>query len=344
MAASPQWHGGSFHNPLPVRNGSLLKMLARYWNRSTHATPDLPLPVCQRRAADFSQPPTSGLRVTWLGHSSVLIEIGGKRLLCDPVWGRRVSPVSWLGPTRFFAPPLALEDLPPLDAVLLTHDHYDHLDRETIRLLRDRVPLFVTPLGVGAWLERWGVRPERIIERDWWQSLDLGELVLTATPARHFSGRLLGHLRGNPTLWAGWAIQSPRHRVYICGDSGFFPGFREIGERLGPFDLSLIECGAYDALWPDVHLGPEQAVKAHALVRGGLLLPVHWGTFNLAFHGWTEPVERLLRAAQSSATPLVIPRPGESVDPASPAPLLRWWPERPWRTAQEDPIVSTGGD
>lgn len=249
--------------------------------------------------------------------------------------------MSFIGPKRFFEPPLPIDELPALDAVVISHDHFDHLDKPTIIALKGRVPLFAVPLGVGTYLEQWGVDPEHIVERDWWGEVQIGQLTLTATPARHFSGRSLVMSDQNKTLWSGWSIAGPYHRVYFSGDTAMFPGFSDIGKRLGPFDLTMIEAGAYDAMWPDVHIGPEQAVEAHRMVRGHLMMPVHWGTFDLAMHNWTEPVERLL-AASDQGVNIVVPKPGESFDPADPPELARWWPELPWKTAKEMPVVSTG--
>jgi len=291
----------------------------------------------------LSLAPTSGLRLTWLGHSSFLIDLDGHRVLTDPVWGERASPFSLLGPTRYYPPPIALDELPAIDTVVISHDHYDHLDEPTIRALAGTTK-FVVPLGIGADLEYWGVGAQDITELDWWERTTVGEGAggeLVATPARHFSGR--GLTDADQTLCAGWAVVGPRHRVYFSGDTAMFSGFAEIGERLGPFDATMIESGAYSALWADVHLGPEQAVRAHQAVRGRVMIPVHWGTFNLGMHAWTEPVERVLVAAERADVSLAIPRPGESVEPAALGAVVRWWPgDVPWKTAEESPIVSSG--
>jgi L-ascorbate metabolism protein UlaG (beta-lactamase superfamily) len=246
-----------------------------------------------------------------------------------------------MGPKRFHPMPLPLADLPPLDAVAISHDHYDHLDRATVAALAERGERFVVPLGVGAHLEQWGIAPELIDELDWWEEIRVGELTLVATPGRHFSGRSVVMADRNQTLWSGWALIGPAHRVYYSGDTAMFPGFAEIGRRLGPFDVTMIEIGAYNAAWRDVHIGPEQAIEAHRMLRGELLLPVHWGTFDLALHSWTEPAERVLVAARAAGVDLALPRPGESVDPSAEPALTRWWPSLPFQTAEEAPVVSS---
>lgn len=342
MKASPNWRDGKFVNSLDNSEPSVLAALGKWMRGAANTVPDAPLPVVERVASDFDVAPGSGLRVTWLGHSTFLVEIDGYRVLVDPVWSERPSPFTWAGPRRFHRQPLSIDALPPIDAVLISHDHFDHLDLRTVQALNARVPLYVVPLGVGAHLEYWGVEPDRVVERDWWGELSLGDLSLTATPARHFSGRSLVMTDRGQTLWCGWVIAGPKHRVYFSGDTGMFPGFATIGERLGPFDAVLIEIGAYDQLWADFHIGPEQAVEARLALDSGLFIPVHWGTFALAMHAWTEPVERVLAAAEKAGVPLAVPRPGESIEPATPPELTRWWPEIPWQGADEAPVVSSG--
>jgi L-ascorbate metabolism protein UlaG (beta-lactamase superfamily) len=344
MEASPEWDGAKFVNPQPLRNaiwGSVSAML----HPSPYAIPTAPVPLVVPDPRLFATAPPSGLRVTWLGHSSTFLEIDGYRVLTDPVWSERATPVAGVGPKRWYLPPIALRDLPPIDAVLISHDHYDHLDYPTIvalLALDGGNTRFVVPLGVGADLASWGVPESRIVELDWWEHATIRGLDVTCTPARHASGREL--VDNDAKLWAGYALRTPGHRVYYSGDTGLFPAMRDIGSRLGPFDLTMIEIGQYDAAWPDWHIGPEQAVRAHQMVRGRVMLPVHWGAFALAAHGWTEPIERALVAGQKAGVMLLAPEPGESVEPSAPPPVKRWWPDLPWHTAAERPIVSTQVD
>jgi L-ascorbate metabolism protein UlaG (beta-lactamase superfamily) len=321
IACSPNWNGSRFVNPQRER----MQPAAAIW-RWIRGAPDreptAPLPIQTLEAADFGAPSVAPCAV-WLGHSTALIELSGVRVLVDPVWSERCAPTQLFGPRRFHPPPRPLAEVPPIDAVLLTHDHYDHLDQPTVRALAERVPRWICPLGVGGHLERWGVPAERIAEADWWERLELADIEFVCTPARHFSGR--GPFDRNRTLWSGWALRSPAGRVWLSGDGGMQPAFADIGERLGPFDLSLVEVGAYDRAWADIHLGPDQAVQAHVAARGGVLLPVHWGTFNLALHPWTEPVERTLTVADSAGVTVAVPRPGERVYAADPGPIAHWW-------------------
>jgi L-ascorbate metabolism protein UlaG (beta-lactamase superfamily) len=344
MSASPQWAKDHFENRRPAVAAPLVESTVRWLTGSSdYAVPDTPIEPLTRARADYDKPPASGLRVTWLGHSTLLLEIDGRRVLMDPVWGERPSPLPFMGPERWYAPPLPLDELPDLDAILISHDHYDHLDHPSVLALMERGTPWIVPLGIGAHLEYWGMPAEQIVELDWWQSHRIGEVTLTATPARHFSGRTMPNMSGGPTLWAGWSVAGPEHRAYYSGDTSLFDELVEIGERLGPFDLTMIESGAYDPSWADVHLGPEQAVRAHELVRGKVMLPVHWGLFDLALHGWTEPIERVLAAAEEHGVTVLSPQPGEMLEPATPPPTrARWWPEVPWVRGSEAPVQSSG--
>ncbi|UGY94658.1 MBL fold metallo-hydrolase [Streptomyces gobiensis] len=327
ILSSPHYDAAAdaFRNPPaahtePQATHSRLDMIRTLLRRDGRR-PAAPIPV---RRPDLSVPPTSGLRLTWLGHATVLAEIDGRRVLFDPVWGQRCSPFSFAGPRRFHPAPLPLADLGRLDAVVISHDHYDHLDLPTIRELAATDVLFAVPLGVGAHLEHWGVRADRIAELDWHEAVDTAGLTLTATPARHFCGR--GLRNKQRTLWASWSVTGPRHRVFHTGDTGYFPGFAEIGADHGPFDAAMIQIGAYSEFWPDVHMTPEEGLRAHLDLAGGTLLPIHWGTFNLAPHPWAEPAERVLAAASAARVRTAVPLPGAPFEPsADELPVAPWW-------------------
>lgn len=269
----------------------------------------------------------SGLRLTWLGHSTTLLELDGLRVLTDPVFAERVSPVSFSGPRRFHRAPATLAQLPALDAILLSHDHYDHLCASSIReLAKRRVPI-VTSLGVGARLERLGVDPSLVVELDWWESHTLpgGRLRFTATPAQHFSGRSLNDR--DRTLWSSWVIESDRRRVFFSGDTGLTDAFAEIGRRFDGFDLVMLEIGAWHPAWSSIHLGPDNALRAFEMLGGDALVPVHWSTFDLGLHPWDEPAERLAELAAERGTRVITPRLGRAFEPDHVEALDPWWRE-----------------
>jgi L-ascorbate metabolism protein UlaG (beta-lactamase superfamily) len=326
ILASPHFDqaAGVFRNPVAARVGprpdtSRLGMARTLLSRAGR----VPTGTVPLHTPDLSAPPASGLRLTWMGHATVLAEIDGRRVLFDPVWGERCSPFTFAGPRRFHPPPVPLDALGPLDAVVVSHDHYDHLDMPTVRALARSGTHFAVPLGVGAHLERWGLRPDTFTELDWHESAELSGLTLTATPARHFCGR--GLRNKQRTLWASWVVTGPDHRVFHSGDTGYFPGFAALGEQYGPFDATMIQVGAYSAYWPDIHMTPEEGLRTHLDLRGDALLPIHWGTFNLAPHPWQEPAERLLAAAGEHGVRLAVPRPGGSFEPAAGLPRTPWW-------------------
>lgn len=319
---SPQFRDGTFHNRLPSRvvesagDASILRdWLAR--GRAGRPAGEVPLVRARPKGA------AAELAATWLGHATVLLEVAGHWVLTDPVWSDRVSPSATVGPRRHHPVPLALDDLPVLSAVLISHDHYDHLDTVTVdRLVRTQRMPFVVPLGVGAHLRRWGVPEGRIVELDWEESHRVGDLELVCTEARHFSGRAFTR---NRTLWSSWVVRAGGSSVFFGGDTGYTPAFAGIGERFGPFGLTVIPIGAYDRRWPDVHLDPAEAVRTHLDVAGGVLLPIHWATYDLAFHDWAEPATWLTREASDHAVEVVIPRPGERVDVTGELPVEDWW-------------------
>ena len=325
--SSGRFVNGRFHNTQPAYpnfKGNPLPLMGEYIFGDNGRFPKSPLPL-ENPLSMWLNKPNSKLRLTWLGHSTVLMEMDGLRVLTDPVFGNRASPVSFAGPKRFHPPPVSVEQLPPIDLVLVSHDHYDHLCYETVmKLAKKDIPI-VTSLGVGARLEAWGIPASRITELDWWEESVIGggRLSVTATPAQHFSGRGL-HDR-NVTSWAGWVFKTADHKVFFSGDTGLTEEYLEIGRRLGPFDVIMLEIGAFHQLWGDIHLGPENALKATVMLGGGLLLPVHWSTFSLALHAWQEPAESLVQLAPQHGIQLVTPRIGQVLEPTLDLPQSKWW-------------------
>ncbi len=345
LPARARKQGGAYLNPVPTQMGNLgiiLKVLPLYLKNRAETEPKQPLGPFATDDTVYAKPPGSGLRVTWFGHSSFLLEIDGFRLLVDPVWEPRASPFRWMGPARFFPPTLPLETLPPLDAVLVSHDHYDHLGAGTMRQLGQSTVAagarWITSVGVGRRLRQFGVAGERITELDWTESAEVspaavgqaGEatLRLTAWPARHFSGR--GIRDRFKSLWSSFVIEGPQHRVYYGADSGLWPGFAALGERYERFDLTMLEIGAFHPLWAAIHLGPDGAAEAYRQMGGpakaGVLMPIHWGLFNLALHGWREPIERLQAIAAEEHWPLWTPEPGRPTEViAGESVQSNWW-------------------
>jgi len=260
-----------------------------------------------------------------LGHSTLLLKLRGRFFITDPVFSERASPVQWAGPRRFHQPPLSIDQLPPITAVIVSHDHYDHLDASTIKQLASKTEYFLTTLGVGDRLIAWGIPAAKVRQLDWWEETEVHGTRFAATPTQHFSGRSLAD--SNSTLWASWAIMDPDLRVFFSGDSGYFDGFKAIGERYGPFDLTLMETGAYNVRWPNVHMQPEESLQAHLDVRGRCLLPIHNGTFDLASHNWEEPFQRIVALAQAQGVPISTPQMGERVNLRAPHLGEPWWME-----------------
>ncbi len=345
LLARARKQGRTYLNPVPTQMGNfgiILKVLPLYLKNRVETEPKQPLGPFATNHNIYAVPPKSGMRVTWFGHSSFLLEIDGFRILVDPVWEPRASPFRWMGPARFFPPTLALENLPLLDAVLVSHDHYDHLGAHTMRRLSQSTAAararWITSLGVGRRLRQFGVPGERITELDWTESVVVPAaatertedttLKVTAWPARHFSGRGVGDRF--KSLWSSFVIEGPQHRVYFGADSGLWPGFAEIAERYDRFDLTMLEIGAFHPLWAAIHLGPDGAAEAYRQMGGpakaGPLMPIHWGLFNLALHGWRDPMERLQTIAAEEKWPLWSPEPGRPTEfVAGEAVQSKWW-------------------
>jgi L-ascorbate metabolism protein UlaG (beta-lactamase superfamily) len=324
---SPHYKNGKFVNleasssGLPMDRELQRKLLRDLANAGSAGKPLAPIPLAAPPANDLTPAPAAA---SWFGHSSALIEVDGYRVLVDPVWSDRCSPSRAVGPQRMHDVPVLLEALPAVDAVVISHDHYDHLDIDTIVALAhsQRAP-FVVPLGIGAHLRKWGIPESRIVELDWHEGHRIGDLTLICTPARHFSGRLFSR---DTTLWASWVISGPTHKAFFGGDTGYTKSFAEIGAEHGPFDMTLLPIGAYHPAFADIHMNPEEAVRAHLDLADGdrsLMVPIHWATFRLAPHPWAEPVERLVTAADAERVRIAVPIPGARVVPEST--FDPWW-------------------
>lgn len=328
IESSPQSRNGRFVNP----NGVANKLFSQEtWNitkeyifgKRIDPRPPIDLPV-QRLHPEHWEP-VEQFSFAWIGHSSILISMEGQRILIDPVLEQRASPFSWIGPKRFHPAPVAAEALPDIDVVLITHDHYDHLEKATLVAINARVERFIVPIGIGALLERWGISPAKIIELDWWEHHSSGSLEFYATPAVHYAGR--GLWDGNRRLWCSWSIVGKAKRAFVSGDSGYFPGFKEIGNRLGPFDVTFLKIGAYNdkGTWRAVHMTPEEAGQQHLDLKGRWLVPLHWATFDLALHPWYEPIDRLVTFAEKASIPLITPEVGEKINLGGKPNTDHWW-------------------
>ncbi len=324
--AMPSTHAhGRFSNAQPQQGEGFWGGVKAAWHfftgKSPQSVPDAPIHIQQLTAEDIQSAPDQSL---WrLGHSSILLKLAGKFWLIDPVFSERASPFRFIGPKRFHPVPIALDDLPDIEAVILSHDHYDHLDRDTVIAIQHKVGVFLSPLGVGDRLIDWGIPQQKIRQFDWWEETQIGAVTLAATPAQHFSGRGLNDR--NQTLWASWVILTPESRVFFSGDSGYFEGFKAIGDKYGPFDVTLLENGAYNEAWADIHMQPEGTAQAHIDLRGRHLVPIHNGTFDLALHAWTEPLERITQLARQRGLALSTPLIGERLDILRPMRGEAWW-------------------
>lgn len=328
--SSKQFRNGRFHNTSGLGlklNGNPMSIAGEFLMGGRSRAPKAPLPI-ESPLSGWAKPvSSSGLRITWLGHSTLLIECDGVRVLTDPVFGERASPVSFAGARRFHPVPATIAQLPHLDAVLLSHDHYDHLCARSMREIASLGVPLITSLGVGAHLERLGIPSNVITELDWWEqhALPGGGLSFTATPAQHFSGR--GLYDRNTTLWSSWVLTSANRRLFFSGDTGLTDEFAVVRQRFGPFEVVMLEIGAWHPAWGHIHLGPENALRAFELLGSGTLLPIHWGTFDLALHAWDEPAETLVRLAESTKTRVLTPPLGRPFEPAHMEGPTPWWRE-----------------
>lgn len=311
--------------PLSVTKGGRLERVRILWdfffNKPADTVPTGRIPVQRVTGEQLLAAPVG--TVYRLGHSTVLMKLDGAFWLTDPVFSERASPTRWAGPQRFHRPPISIAELPPIRGVVISHDHYDHLDHDSIMTIAEKVEVFLTPLGVGEILVGWGVPATKVRQLDWWQDTEVGEVRLVATPAQHFSGR--GLFNKNRTQWASWVILAKEQRLFFSGDSGYFDRFKKIGEKYGPFDLTLLETGAYDVNWPGVHMQPEESLQAHIDLKGKTLLPIHNGTFDLSMHSWRDPFDRIIGLANARQIPVLTPEMGEPVGLQSTMAGRPWW-------------------
>lgn len=327
---SPNYEDDHFNNlvetPVSGENTSMWETAWKFIKGGKNREPDKVIETIPFSAEAF-QNSTDGIAFSWFGHSTVLLKVDGKNILIDPVFSDHASPFSFIGAKGFkYSNQTLLDQLPQIDAVLISHDHYDHLDYETLLQLKSKVDRFYVPLGVGAHLEKWGVPKENIVEMDWWDESQFNdELMFAAVPMRHFSGR--GISDRFCTLWAGWVIQSKNYRIIHTGDSGYGDHFAEIGNKYGPFDLTMVECGQYNEGWPFIHMMPEQSVQAHIDLKGKYMMPIHWGRFNLSLHEWTDPVNRATAEAILKNVDIITPVVGDIFTLNPPLPKERWWEE-----------------
>jgi L-ascorbate metabolism protein UlaG (beta-lactamase superfamily) len=324
---SPQFRDGEFVNPIDVpmmAEGKTWDYIKRQFFASrVDPEPAGELPVKPINSEDWQNLDNGQLNFAWLGHSSILIAVDGKTILVDPVLEKRASPFSWVGPKRFHPTPVTAENLPPIDVVLITHDHYDHLEEPTIKMLGTKNTVFVVPLGIGEVIEGWGISPSQIKELDWWEAYELDTLSITATPALHYARR--GVFDGNERLWCSFSIHGQSEKIFISGDSGYYDGFRQIGRKLGPFDLTFLKIGSYDETWKQIHMTAEEAVQQHQDVGGNILIPLHWATFDLGLHPWYEPIDRMMAAAGKKGVKYLTPEIGQQIDFEALPKTTLWW-------------------
>ncbi len=323
--ASSQFANGRFQNPVPRPSIHFWDDPKLVWtfffDKPAGTVPESAVPVHPLTRAELLAAPDNS--VYRLGHSTLLFKMHNKFWLTDPVFYDRASPVQWFGPKRFHAPPLSIDELPPIEAVIISHNHYDHLDESAVRKLAEKTRHFIAPLGVGDLLVSWGIDASKVRQLDWWQSTEIDSIRFVSTPAQHFSGR--GLRDEDKTLWTSWVIVEAGFRLFFSGDTGYFDGFKAIDARFGPFDIAFLETGAYDARWAYVHMKPEETLQASIDLRAQSLFPIHNGTFDLALHRWDDPLERITQLARTHEVPLITPRMGERAGIRDQHAGSAWW-------------------
>ena len=341
IESSTQFSEGKFRNKQPTQVFSWSKTWAAakevFYNKSEQSVPKVAPPIQQLSTDAFKLTDKEEMSFARLGHSTLLIQLSGKYFLTDPVFSERVSPLQWIGPKRFHPVPMDIDSIEEIEAVIISHNHYDHLDEGSIKQLKDRVNNFVVPLGIGDKLIAWGVDENKITQLDWWENIKLNDVELVSTPAQHFSGR--GITDTDKTLWSSWVIRNQQHSLYFSGDTGYFPGFKDIGEKYGPFDYAFMECGAYNELWRDIHMMPEDSLQAFKDVKGKVMVPIHNGTFDLSTHAWFDPMEKITKLAQENNVTLLLPQIGQLVNQDITALSSSWWKVNKQEVNKDQPLA-----
>jgi len=346
IKTSPQFAEGKFRNEQTTQVfewGKTWAIMKDYFNnKSDKSVPKITPPIQQLSTDAFNLNDKEALNFARLGHSTLLIQMSGKYFLTDPVFSERVSPVQWLGPKRFHPVPMDIDSIEEIEAVIISHNHYDHLDESSIKQLKDKVNNFIVPLGIGDKLMAWGVAENKITQLDWWENIKLDDVELVSTPAQHFSGR--GITDSDKTLWSSWVIRNQQHSLYFSGDTGYFPGFKEIGEKYGPFDYAFMECGAYNELWRDIHMMPEDSLQAFKDVKGKVMVPIHNGTFDLSTHAWFDPMEKITQLAKDNNVTLLLPQIGELVNKKTLVASSPWWQLNKQEMNKDKPLAISTSD
>ena len=323
---SPNFLNGAFINLEKTLQNTGFKWstIPKFFTDGNNKTPSKDLPIQKLTKSYFENEPQQP-RITWFGHSAAFVELEGLNIFIDPMLGNVPAPHPLLGSKRFQKElPISIDSLPQIDVVLISHDHYDHLDYESIVKLKNKVKQFYVPLGIKAHLTSWGISEEKITEFDWWESINYKGIEFVSTPARHFSGR--GITNRNSTLWCSWVLKSSNANIFFSGDSGYGKHFKQIGEKYGPFDFAMVECGQYNEQWSQIHMTPEETIMASIDVKSKLTMPIHWGSFKLALHSWDDPIVRASRKADELHIKLTTPKVGEAIVlDGSNFPSEKWW-------------------
>lgn len=324
---SPNWDGKKFVNLVETKMEfsfqNLPELLRKQFFDKVDREPKQPIPIETFDKEAFLAP-SDKMKFIWYGHSVVLIRMANKTILIDPMLGPNASPIAPFATKRFSDDTLNLiDDFPEIDLLIFTHDHYDHVDYVSVKKLIPKAKEYYVALGVARHLEEWGVEADKITEFDWWDTKTFNDIEITFTPSRHFSGR--GLKDRAKSIWGGWVFKTANENIYFSGDGGFGDHFKEVGEKLGPFDFAFMECGQYNENWHEIHMYPEESIQAGRDAKAQVVMPVHWAGFALALHTWTDPIERFTAEAAKTELQVVSPKIGELVSTYTAHPSVQWW-------------------